>query len=347
MVSLKEVPVTIGITAFNCEETLRKAVQSALNQRHDSVQIIIVDDCSTDKTHAIAKSFAKQHKHITVTKTKKNGGVAVARNVIIKLSSTPFICFFDDDDISAPNRIHEQLKQILTCEENNDKKLVICHTARTVEYAPNNHRYEKSLGQEAGAKGVSGKAVSEAILCGTSKRDLLGSCPTCTQMARTSTYRILGGFDEKLRRSDDTDFCIRAAEHEGVFIGIKEPLVQQFITAGSDKSLNLEKKTWKFLLAKHRHIIERKMSYPVAIRWLDLRHSFLSKNYVLFILILFKLFFTSPRQTLSKILFAIPNFSLHITDSKYHRWGRNPHKVDRTIKNEGFLNKRNNENINS
>ena len=347
MMSIKKIPVTIGITAFNCEETLGKAIESARKQLHESIKILIVDDCSTDETHTIAKSFAKKFKNITVVKTKKNGGVAVARNIIIKRSSTPFICFFDDDDISAPNRINEQLKKILTCEENDDKKLVICHTARTVEYAPNNHRYEGSLGQEAGTKGVSGKAVSEAILCGTSKKDLRGSCPTCTQMARTRTYKVLGGFDERLRRSDDTDFCIRAAEHQGVLIGIKEPLVHQVITAGTDKSLNLEKKTWEFLFEKHRHIIERKMRYSVAIQWLNLRHSFLSKNHILFLFILFKLLFTSPKQTLTKILFALPNFGLHIADSKYHRWGANPHNVGTIIMDEGFLTKRDKENIDS
>ena len=251
-------PVTVGITAFNCEGTLEQAVQSALIQSHKLIQILIVDDCSIDRTNTIAKRLAKIHKNITVIRTKKNGGVAVARNVIIKSASTPFVVFFDDDDISAPHRIHTQLKSILACEKNDDKKLVICHAARTVKYSENKYKHEGCLAQYAGTQGISGSVVSEAILCGTAKRDLRGACPTCSQMARTRTYRILGGFDETLRRSDDTEFCIRAAENGTTFIGIKEPLVQQRMTGGVDKSLNLETKTWKLICEKHRHVIERK-----------------------------------------------------------------------------------------
>ncbi|MDB4599978.1 hypothetical protein OAI25_04670, partial [Alphaproteobacteria bacterium] len=141
------------------------------------------------------------------------------------------------------------------------------------------------------------------------------------QMARTRTYRILGGFDETLRRSDDTEFCIRAAENGATFIGIKEPLVQQVMTTGVDKSLILETKTWKLICEKHRHIIERRMSYAVAINWIYLRHSFLSRNLITFFYILFKLLITSPKQTLIKLFYAIPNLGHNITMSKYKRWG--------------------------
>ena len=314
-------PVTVGITAFNCEGTLRHAVQSALSQSYKLIQILIVDDCSTDRTNTIAKRLAKIHKNITVVKTKKNGGVAVARNVIIKRALTPFVVFFDDDDISAPHRIHTQLESILACEKNDDKKLVICHSARTVKYAENKYKHEGCLAQDADTKGVSGKVISEAILCGTSNKDLRGACPTCSQMARTRTYKILGGFDEKLRRSDDTEFCIRAAENGATFVGIKEPLVQQVMTTGVDKSLNLETKTWELICEKHRHVIERRMSYAVAIDWIYLRHSFLSRNLVTFFFILFKLLITSPKQTFIKLFCALPNLGHNITMSKYKRWG--------------------------
>jgi glycosyltransferase involved in cell wall biosynthesis len=321
MKPIEMLPVTVGITAFNCEGTLEQAVQSALIQSHKSIHILIVDDCSTDRTNSIAKHLAKIHKNITVLRTKKNGGVAVARNVIIKHALTPFVIFFDDDDISVPHRIHTQLESILACEKNDDKKLVICHAARTVKYTENKYKHEGCLAQHAGTKGVSGAAVGEAILCGTSNKDLRGACPTCSQMARTHTYRILGGFDERLRRSDDTEFCIRAAENGAVFVGINEPLVQQRMTGGVDKSLNLETKTWKLICEKHRHVIERKMSYGVAIDWLYLRHSFLSQNLISFCFILLKLLMTSPKQTLIKLSYALPNLGHNITMSRYKRWG--------------------------
>ena len=54
--------VTIGITAFNCEDTLRRAVASALEQDYLNAEILIVDDCSTDHTHNIALELAAAQK---------------------------------------------------------------------------------------------------------------------------------------------------------------------------------------------------------------------------------------------------------------------------------------------
>ena len=55
--------VTIGITAFNCEDTLRRAVASALEQDYLNTEILIVDDCSTDHTHTIALELAAAQKN--------------------------------------------------------------------------------------------------------------------------------------------------------------------------------------------------------------------------------------------------------------------------------------------
>ena len=55
-------------------------------------------------------------------------------------------------------------------------------------------------------------------------KDGYGACPTCCQMARTSTYQTVNGFDSKFRRSEDTEFCIRLAMNGGHFVGIKNLL---------------------------------------------------------------------------------------------------------------------------
>ena len=86
--------------AFNCEDTLRRAVASALEQDYLNTEILIVDDCSTDHTHTIALELAAAQKNQS-TQGTRNGGVAATRNLIINNTNADFIVFFDDDDVSA------------------------------------------------------------------------------------------------------------------------------------------------------------------------------------------------------------------------------------------------------
>ena len=290
---------------------------SALEQDYLNKEILIVDDCSSDGTHDIALELAAAYKDIRVIRAHKNGGVAASRNLIIKNTEADFVVFFDDDDVSETNRISEQVKSILACEQDDQTRLVICHTARLVEYAKNSLRYEKGLAQGAGPLGVSGSMVSEAILFGTSQAELMGACPTCSQMARHATYTQIDGFDEKLTRSEDTDFSIRAAERGASFVGIKAPLVRQTMTHGNEKNLIVEKNNWLYLLQKHRQIIERKMVFDFLILWLNLRYALLGRRFAAALILLFPLFARYPFQTLKKIYFAIPNLQQHVAMSKF------------------------------
>nr|ADD96620.1 glycosyl transferase family protein [uncultured organism MedDCM-OCT-S12-C71] len=317
MTNIDAPTVTIGITAFNCEDTLRRAVASALEQDYQYTDILIVDDCSTDRTHTIAIELAASHKGIRVIRAQQNGGVAASRNLIINNTDSDFIVFFDDDDVSVSNRVTAQIKSILACEQDDHTKLVICHTARLVEYLTGHIRYEPSLAQTVGSKGVHGP-LAEAILCGTNNKDHQGACATCSQMARTTTYQQVGGFDENLRRSEDTEFSIRAAELDATFVGLAVPLVQQYMTKGDDKSLELELEQWRYIFRKHQSIVERRIAYSFAVRWLKLKHLWLGQNYITFAFNLAFMFATSPIQTAKKIFLSLPNISLNSAMSNFH-----------------------------
>lgn len=322
-----DLAVTIGITAFNCEKTLDAAVASALAQDHHNIDILIVDDCSSDSTNLIARRLAKSSPNVTLISNSKNIGVSASRNIIIENTNTPFIAFFDDDDVSRPDRIRKQLAAIVDCEKNTHHKLILCHTARLVTYSNANTRYHPSLAQEAGANGVSGSIVSEAILCGTSDYRLRGACPTCSQMARTHTYRALRGFDQNLRRSEDTELSIRAAENDARFIGIREPLVHQKMTHSADKNLEIETKHWLYVLSKHRSVIERKMSFSFAVNWLYLRHNWQARDYKKFTLRIFRLSISAPFQTFRKLYLSMPNAGINAAMSKFHHksvYGKRP-----------------------
>jgi glycosyltransferase involved in cell wall biosynthesis len=230
--------VTVGLTTFNSAETVERALRSALAQTWRPIEVVAVDDCSTDGTRELLDRLATQHPELRVFGNAVNSGVAVSRNRILAEARGEFVAFFDDDDESLPERIASQFARITAYErEFADGAPVICHTARRLIYARRKERIAPTMGQREGRRAPAGPAVARRILLGTHLEDGYGACPTSSQMARLSTYRALGGFDPELRRSEDTDFNIRLAAAGGHFVGIGRPLVIQTMTRTSEKSL--------------------------------------------------------------------------------------------------------------
>ena len=105
--------VSIGILCFNARDTILRALRSALAQDWPSIEIIIVDDCSTDGSAEIVASAIADESRARLVRHDRNTGPAGARNTVIAESRGAFITFFDDDDESLPRRVSEQL-QVLT-----------------------------------------------------------------------------------------------------------------------------------------------------------------------------------------------------------------------------------------
>ncbi len=103
--------VSVIIPAYNAQETLRETVLSALAQTHKDLEVIIVNDGSSDNTLAIAQDLAARYPNVQAI-TQKNAGVAVARNTAIAASKGDYIAPLDADDLWHPLRIELQLKAI-------------------------------------------------------------------------------------------------------------------------------------------------------------------------------------------------------------------------------------------
>ena len=105
--------ITIGLTTYNAEATIKAALDSALIQSHPASQIILVDDASTDHTLEVVATYSSKDPRFLVLENPLNSGVAVSRNRSVEHASGEFIVFFDDDDISHPRRLERQLERIL------------------------------------------------------------------------------------------------------------------------------------------------------------------------------------------------------------------------------------------
>ena len=94
--------VSVIVPVYNCENTLEEAVESILNQTYKNLEIILVNDGSTDTSLSIIESYKQKHSNI-IAVDKPNGGVSSARNAGLAVSTGEYVCFCDADDKYYPN----------------------------------------------------------------------------------------------------------------------------------------------------------------------------------------------------------------------------------------------------
>lgn len=312
--------ITIGITSYNAETTIERCIISALNQNYFNTEIIIFDDCSDDATFGILKKYSKKNSKIFIYQNNSNQGIGYTRNQIIKKAKGEFLIFFDDDDESMQDRVTKQYKRIIKYEnEFAFGAPVICHTARKVIYPDGKLLIQHTVGQKEKLPAPSGSSFLKRMLIGLPSANSYGSCATCSQMARLSTYKLVGYFDSILRRGEDSDFCIRLAEKGGHFVGIDTPLVIQYMTKTSEKSLDDELKINKYLLKKHRKIIERFVDYNFVIQFDDLRNAWFKKKIFLFLKKIIILTIKFPVLTFLRLSLALRNISIHLAFKNFHK----------------------------
>ena len=169
--------VSIIIPVFNGERFLREAVESVLAQKYSPVEIIIVDDGSTDGTATVARSFPEtvRYRHQT------NHGPAAARNRGIEQAQGNLIAFADADDLWPSHKLELQLPYLIR-----DSKIDIVLG-----------RIQQVLLSETQAKEIGDPAFSVN----------LGSA-----VIRRSCFERVGLFDETMRYSEDVDWFMRARE---------------------------------------------------------------------------------------------------------------------------------------
>lgn len=129
--------VSVVIPVYNSEKFLSKTLDSVVNQYYKNIEIILVDDCSIDKSKEIIKSYSKEYKNIVYHCLENNSGAAVARNLALELANGRYIAFLDSDDIWHPKKITKQLELM------KQKNAGICYTA--IEMIDENENLIKTI----------------------------------------------------------------------------------------------------------------------------------------------------------------------------------------------------------
>lgn len=104
--------VSIIVPVYNVEPYLEKCLDSIINQTFKNIEIICIDDCSTDNSLKILENYALKDARIKVIKNKKNSGAAISRNYGLDLANAEYIYFMDSDDWIDKGYIKELLLNI-------------------------------------------------------------------------------------------------------------------------------------------------------------------------------------------------------------------------------------------
>lgn len=106
--------ISIITPAYNAESTIEKAIESVLNQTYNDWELLIINDCSSDKTEEIIQNYSSKDRRIKYFCTERpSGGPSVPRNIGLKNSKGKYIAFLDSDDLWFPNKLEEQINFLL------------------------------------------------------------------------------------------------------------------------------------------------------------------------------------------------------------------------------------------
>lgn len=101
--------VSIVMPLYNAEEYIAEAVESVLAQSFEDWELIIVDDCSTDSSRALAEGFARNDLRISVYVNERNSGAAATRTAGLRYVTGRYLAFLDADDAWLPGKLTAQL----------------------------------------------------------------------------------------------------------------------------------------------------------------------------------------------------------------------------------------------
>lgn len=186
--------VSIIIPSYNRKDTILQSVNSVLEQTYSDIEVIVVDDGSTDGTEEVIKPI--RNKKLKYIRCTQNKGVAVARNIGLDNAQGEYIAFNDSDDIWNKNKLELQLKEL---NSNPDYGMVYCSYSR--KRGQRLLRIVPSIKQDRAD--LSGKMFDFLI-----RGNVIG---TPTMLLRKEVFDVVGNFKTGLRLLDDYEFALRVA----------------------------------------------------------------------------------------------------------------------------------------
>ena len=102
--------ISIIMAAYNAEKTIEQAINSVLSQTYPDFELLVVNDCSTDKTAMLAEAIVKKDGRVRLISNEKNSGVSYTRKHGLEEASGEWVAILDSDDAWAPEKLEKQIK---------------------------------------------------------------------------------------------------------------------------------------------------------------------------------------------------------------------------------------------
>jgi glycosyltransferase involved in cell wall biosynthesis len=233
-------PVSVIMPALNAGRFIEAAIRSLLRERETiDLDIIVIDDGSTDETRAIVEAMARDFPELRLVQNPRKG-IAAARNTGLDniRPGCRFVTFLDADDISYPGRIARQ-RSLLIEDPTIDVLYGVMHMFNALD--------SSSLAPAAGSavKIIRGPYLQSA-------------------MYRPAVIDAVGRFDESFRQGDDTDFVLRVIERQFKIV-LDDGIAAYYRRHDANVTLNVEEVQREFMMASLKFAVRRRKSGMAGI----------------------------------------------------------------------------------
>lgn len=266
--------VSIICLCYNQGRFVSETLHSVLDQTYPNIEIIVVDDGSTDNSVEVINDLVRQHTQIRFIPLKENVGNCKAFNVGYKFCAGAFVLDLAADDVLLPQRIQKQVDYFQQLDS--DYGIVFTDAIYIDEDGGFMYsHYEHLLG----------KRLINSIPTGDVYRDVIGRyfISTPTMLSKREVFEVLNGYDENLSY-EDFDFCIRASRiYKFAFLDDKLTKVRKVKNSMSDRVYKKNDRQLEstFQVCKKIAALNRTEAEQNALRKrlkYEIRHSILTNN---------------------------------------------------------------------
>jgi glycosyltransferase involved in cell wall biosynthesis len=241
--------VSVIIPLFNAEKYISEAIRSAIGQTWANIEVIVVDDGSTDNSLALARAFETDNVKIF---HQENKGASAARNLALTHSKGEFIQFLDADDLISPRKIEAQLNRLAIFPGH------IC-CCSSVFFFDNEDHLQRPVAAVGFQKEVYG---GDEFLTGLFGFPYGGMVPMHSWLTPASVIKKAGRWNEGLSVNDDGEFFCRAVLSAKGVINCEDSVsYYRKHRAGGSLSAGLSREAYHSMLTamslQHAHLLQK------------------------------------------------------------------------------------------
>lgn len=220
---MKDGLVSIITPVYNAEEFIVQTIESVQAQTYSDWELLLIDDCSTDSSAELIKSFTDNDNRIRYVKLNKNSGAAVTRNTGLAMAKGRYIAFLDSDDIWKAQKLEKQMELI---------------KEKDIGFVFTSYRY---VMQDGSPMSKVARAPEKIDYNGLLKNTIIGCSTVLIDKKLIGDFRMAN-----VRRGQDTATWLQLLKKTDYAYGIYDDLVWYRVVSGSlsDNKFTAIKRTW-------------------------------------------------------------------------------------------------------